>query len=121
MAFLAHVHERQIPLCSPSLLCVEVAAGVARALGDAELALALATALRALPNQTLVALDDPLAERAASLAARARLRGAGAVYAAVAHACVITLVTLDRQQLDRVPPWVRVARPAELLGGAAAD
>ena len=114
-AFLELVQQQAVPLFCPTLLLVEVAAAVARVFGDAERAVALVTALRGLPNQTLVPLDDALANLAARLAAVARLRGADAVYAAVAQHYSTTLVTLDRQQLDRLPPDVRTARPAEAL------
>jgi predicted nucleic acid-binding protein len=96
-------------------LAVEVAAAVVRALGDVDRAVALATAVRNLPNQRLVALDDALSERAVELAAAARLRGADAVYAAVAQENGAILVTLDRQQLDRLPALVPTARPGDLL------
>ena len=114
--FLGLVHRRQIPLFCPTLLPVEVAAAVARTVGDADRAVAIATVLRGLPNQTLVPLDDALADVAARLAATSRLRGADAVYAAVAQQYGTTLVTLDRQQLDRLSPTVRTAHPADVLG-----
>jgi predicted nucleic acid-binding protein len=117
--FLALVQREHVPLFCPTLLLVEVAAAVARALGDTRRAAALAAAVRGWPNQTLVPLDEPLAGRAASLAATALLRGADAVYAAVAQQYDTTLVTLDRQQLERLPPEVKTARPAELLHGAS--
>ena len=115
-AFLEFAQQQEVPLFCPTLLLVEVAAAVARVFGDPERAVALARALRGLSNQTLVPLDDALADRAARLAAMARLRGADAVYAAVAQHYSTTLVTLDRQQLDRLPPDVNTARPAEALG-----
>ena len=113
--FLSRVRRQHIPLFCPTLLLVEVAAAVARALGDAERAAALAQALRGWPNQTLVPLDGALASSAADLAAAALLRGADAVYAAVAQQYDTLLVTLDRQQLERLPPGVKTARPADLL------
>ncbi len=113
--FLAHVQSQHIPLYSPTLLVVETAAAVARALDDTDRAVALAAVLRDWPNQTLVPLDGALAARAANLAAAARLRGADAVYAAVAQQYGTTLVTLDRQQLDRLPPLVRTASPSDVL------
>ena len=115
-AFLARVRQHRIPLFCPSLLLVEVAAAVARVLDDVDRAVALAAAVRGLPHQALVPLDVALADRAADLAARARLRGTDAVYAAVAQQYGTTLVTLDRQQLGRLPPLVRTARPADVLG-----
>jgi predicted nucleic acid-binding protein len=115
-AFLDRVRQRQIPLYCPALLLVEVAAAVARTMDDAGRAVALAAALRGLSNQTLVPLDDALAGVAPDLAANSRLRGADAVYAAVARQYGTTLITLDRQQLERLPPTVKTARPAEVLG-----
>ena len=114
-AFLALVRQQRVPLFCPTLLLVEVAAAVARAFDDTDRAVTLAAALRGLPNQTLVPLDEALADRAAALAATARLRGADAVYAAVAQQHGATLITLDRQQLDRLPPLVSTACPADVL------
>ena len=114
-AFLALVQREQMPLFCPTLLLVEVAAAVARALGDADGAVALAASLRGWSNQAFVPLDEALAVRAAGLAAAATLRGADAVYAAVAQQYGTTLVTLDRQQLERLPPLVKTARPADFL------
>jgi predicted nucleic acid-binding protein len=114
-ALLALIQRREIALFSPTLMLVEVAAAVAVSLGDPDRALALVGALRALPHQTLVPLDEELAEGAAQLAAAARLRGADAVYGVVAQRYGATLVTLDRRQLDRLPPVVRVVRPAEAV------
>jgi len=114
-AFLAYVHQHEVPLVNATLLPVELAAAVARALGDADRAVALAAALRDLPNQRLVPLDDTLSERAVELAAAARLRGSDAVYAAVAQQNGTTLVTLDRQQLERLGPLVPTARPSDVL------
>lgn len=56
-----------------------------------------------------------LVDRAIYLAATARLRGADAVYAAVAERYHTTLITLDRQQLERLAPIVRVLCPADAL------
>jgi predicted nucleic acid-binding protein len=108
-AFLALVQQHWVPLFCPTLLLVEVAAAVARALDDADRAVALATALRGLPNQTRVPLDEALVDRAVNLAAMARLCGADAIYGAVAQEYGTTLITLDRQQLDRLSPLVSTA------------
>ncbi len=114
-AFLAQVQRQRLPLFCPTLLLVEIAAAVARAFGEVERAVVLATALRGWSNQTLVSLDEALTDRAVNLAARARLRGADAIYAAVAQRYGTTLVTLDRQQLERLPPLVKTARPGDVL------
>ena len=119
-AFLALAQRYQLPLFCPTLLLVEVAAAVARALDDAGRAITLAATLQGWPNQTLVPLDEALADRAAKLAANTRLCGADAVYAVVAQQYGTTLVTLDRQQSERLPPVVRATRPADALHEAQA-
>jgi predicted nucleic acid-binding protein len=113
-AFLAQVQQEHIPLFCPTLLLVEIAAAVVRALGDSGRAVALTEVIRSWPGQTLVPLGEALASRAADLAATAQLRGGDAVYAAVAQQYGTTLVTLDRQQLERLPPLVKTARPSDL-------
>ena len=114
-AFLAWVRQHRQPLFCPTLLLTEVAAAVARALDNTDRAIALAATLRGWSNQTLVPLDGALSDRAVQLAATLRLRGADAVYAAVAQQYGTTLVTLDRQQLERLPAVVKVLRPTEAL------
>jgi predicted nucleic acid-binding protein len=114
-AFLAKVRQSQLPLFCPTLLVVEVAAAVARAFGDVERAVALAKVLWGWSNQTLVPLDKAMTDDAVSLAAMARLRAADAVYAAVAHHYDTTLVTLDRQQLERLKTHIKTAHPIDIL------
>ena len=114
-AFLALLRRERLPLFCPTLLAVEVAAALARVFEDSGRALGLAVALRQLPGQTLVPLDQSLADLAAGLAARYRLRGADAVYAAVTLRCGSTLVTLDREQRERLPALVTTRRPAEVV------
>lgn len=117
--FLERTCQQQALLICPTLLLVEVASAVARAVGDAKQAAELAAVLRQWPNQVLVPLDVALAERAAGLAATTRLRGADAVYAAVALEYGATLVTLDQQQLEKLSSVVKTARPADVLRSAS--
>lgn len=56
-----------------------------------------------------------LAREAARTGAEFQLRGADAVYAATARQQGSVLVTLDRQQLERLGEAVRVLTPAEAL------
>ena len=114
-AFLVVAHQNRLPFYCPTLLPVEVAAPVARVLDDDERAAALGATSRDWPGQTLVPLDEAVAERAVGLAAPAHLRGADAVYAAVAQQYGTTLVTFDREQLTQLPPAVRAIRPADAL------
>jgi predicted nucleic acid-binding protein len=99
----------------PTLLPVELAGVIARTRGDSDLAQQIAAALRALPFLRWVPLDDAFAEQALQLAARHRLRGADAVYAAVAllHHC--ELVSLDNEHLTRLTGVVKTISPSEAL------
>ncbi len=114
-ACLQQLIEQHQALFSPTLLLVELATAAARALDDSALALELALAVRGLPGQVWVALDDDLAAEAARLGAEARLRGADAVYAAVARRFGATLITRDRQQLERLVSLTPVMTPEDFL------
>jgi predicted nucleic acid-binding protein len=113
--FLRLLCQYQVPQVCPTLLLAETAAAVARALDDAEYAIRLGMMMKNWPEHTLVPLDGALVDRAIHIAATARLRGADAVYAAVAEQYNATLVTLDRQQQERLPPIVRVISPADAI------
>ena len=99
----------------PTLLAVEFAGVIARIRGDSALAEDMARALLALPTLRWVALDDPLARQAVELAARHRLRGADAVYAAVALAHGCDLVSLDHEHLTRLPSVLHTITPGDAL------
>ncbi len=114
-AFLVQLYTRAWPVFSPTLLLVEVAAVIARAKNDTEQGIAMAHAIYGLPGQTWVPLDDALAEEAIHLAAERRLRGADAIYAAVARRYGAILVTRDRQQLERLSSVLRIMTPFEAL------
>lgn len=114
-AFLEYVYRRSLSIFSPTLLLVEVAAVVARVFDNPAQGIAFAKSVRLIPRQVWVPLDDVLAEEASRMAAEYRLRGADAVYAAVARRNNTTLVTLDRQQLERLSQALPVRRPAELV------
>jgi len=114
----AEIADRPSPahlVFSPLLLVVELAAVVARVFDSSIQGIALAQAVRLLPGQVWVPLDDLLADEAARLAAQHRLRGADAVYAAVAKRHNTTLVTLDQQQLSRLNGTITVWTPAQAL------
>src|SRR5947209_20450300 len=94
-ALIDLVVARGVPIIEPTLLAVELAGAIARSRGDSALAEEMATAILELPMLRWVALDELLARRAAELAARHHLRGADAVYAAVALAHNCELISLD--------------------------
>jgi len=115
-ALLQHLVKQQQSIVSPTLLLVKVATAAARALGDATLAFELVQAVRLLPGQIWVPLDEELANEAAHLGAKARLLGANAVYAAVAWRFGATLVTRDRQQMERLHAIMPVLTPEAVIG-----
>lgn len=112
---LARMQEQAVPIIVPTLLLPEVAAAVGRGRDDADLARCFATRLRKLPHLVLAPLDETLAQQAADVAAQYRLRGSDAVYATVALRFGSTLVTLDREQRDRVADVIPARWPAEAL------
>lgn len=111
--FLARLHEHAIPIVAPTLLLPEVAGVIGRSQREVDVARRFVAALRRLPHLILIPLDTRLGAEAADLAARRRLRGSDAVYAAVALRFASTLVTLDQEQQRRVAPLLSTRRPAE--------
>jgi predicted nucleic acid-binding protein len=112
---LTLLQEQTAPIVVPTLLLSEVAATIGRGRQDADLAREFTTALSRLPHLVLIPLDITLAQQAADMAAQYRLRGSDAVYAAVALRFGSTLITLDREQRERVAGVLLTRYPAEML------
>jgi predicted nucleic acid-binding protein len=112
---LAQMQEQAVPIVVPTLLLPEVAAVISRGREDAGLARRFSATLRRLPHVVMIPVDDTLADQAADVAAQYRLRGSDAVYAAVALRFGSTLVTLDREQRERVVEVIPTRVPAEAL------
>ena len=112
---LARLQEQALPIIVPTLLLPEVAAAIGRGREDAELARAFVAALRRLPHLVWVPLDEALAEQAAGVAAQHHLRGSDAVYLAVALRFGSALITLDKEQRERVAPAAIARYPSEML------
>lgn len=96
---------------SPTLLLVEVAGAIARRTGDTRHAQRTIDLLRATPGLRWVALSGETADQAAVLAAGQRLRGADAVYVALAKRLRIPLITWDNEQLSRSGPAIQALAP----------
>jgi predicted nucleic acid-binding protein len=111
LAFIIELRNRQIPLIQPTLFFPELIASVACKKNNAVLALALAEDIRKSTNLTLIPLDENLADFASEVAANHRLRGSDAVYAAVALRFGTELITLDKEQLERLPNVLPVKAP----------
>ena len=110
-AFMMSVREQSVPIIVPVLVLPEISAAIARGQGKPELGIAFANELKNFSNITLIDLDSSLADFAVEVAAKHRLRGSDAVYAAVALRFGTELVTLDREQLERLPKIVPVRAP----------
>ena len=115
LAFLAAVQEAADPVIVPTLLVPEVASAVARASDDRAGALAYAHAAVALSHVTLVSLTPVLSRQAGELAATHRLRGADAIYVAVARRYGTTVVSRDEEQRSRGSAVVTCQTPEEAL------
>ena len=102
LAFLDKLRKSKTPLIQPTLFFPEVVAAIARKQDDTDVALQLAEELKNFPSLTLIDLDESLADLAGEMAAKHRLRGCDAVYAAVAFRFGTQLVSLDKEQLERV-------------------
>jgi predicted nucleic acid-binding protein len=109
--FITQLRNAGIPLVQPTLFLPEVVASIARRKNNTELALELARDLEEFSNLTLVSLDESIAKLAVEIAAKHRLRGSDAVYASVALRFGTQLVTLDREQLERLPKVLPVRTP----------
>ena len=115
LRLLATIQEHGDPVIAPTLLVPDIASAVARASGDGPGALRYARATSALPHLTLVALTSALARQAAELSADHRLRGADAIYLAVARRYATTLVSRDDEQRARGATIAKCQTPEEAL------
>lgn len=112
---LARLRDQAVPMIVPTLVLPEVAAAIRRGRNEEDLARRFTAALSRLPDLVLVPLDQILARQAGDVAALYSLRGSDAVYAAVALRFGSALITLDREQRERVGPALTVRTPAEAL------
>lgn len=100
---------------TPVLALPEIAGAIARRTGDNELAVAAVAFLRKQTWLEFVLIDEPLARGATDIAIRQRLRGADAVYVALASQRDGILITLDREMLERAPTSVTTYTPSDWL------
>ena len=111
MAFLTRLSEERMPLIQPTLFLPEITASIARKQDDTDAALELERDLKSFLELTLIDLDEDLADFASEVAAKHRLRGSDSVYAAVTLRFGTELITLDREQLERLPKVLSLRKP----------
>jgi predicted nucleic acid-binding protein len=110
-AFVDRIKREQAMVYCPSLMIVEVAAALARTTGDTMRAEQFAQTLATAPNLILVGLAGERVQKTVHIAATGKLRGADAVYVAVAQEYSATLVTLDKEMLARAASIVPTVAP----------
>lgn len=110
-ACLRQLQEYDTQIIVPTLVIPEIAAALAHGQNKPDLGLAFAKKVAEFPNLTLIPVDENLARLSAEMAARYKLRGSNAVYAAVAIRFGAQLVTLDREQLGRLKESVKAREP----------
>jgi len=110
-SFMRSVREQSIPIIVPILVLPEISAALSRGQGKPELGLSFVQELRNFPNTTFIDVDDSIATLAVDIAANNRLRGSDAIYAAVALRFGTELITLDKEQLERLPKVLPVRAP----------
>jgi predicted nucleic acid-binding protein len=103
------------PVAAPLLVLAEVAGAVARRTGLSELGAHAVSLMQHLPNARLVTVDAELAQLGAQVAAALRLRGADALYVALARRLGIPLVTWDQEQRERGKYVATALTPQEAL------
>lgn len=103
-------------LAIPVVMLAEVAGAIARRTGRADLADRAVEGLLHLRAARVVAVDRRLGRASAQLAAELRLRGADAIYVALAQQLDLPLVTWDREQQTRAAQVITVYTPATPVG-----
>lgn len=98
-------------LVAPFLIVVEVAGALSRVTGDANLARTAVLDLYSFPFLQLFPMDQGLMDDAADIAVTYRLRGADAMYVALAWQLNVPLVTFDGEQLTRPASIIATIRP----------
>ena len=110
-AWFEQARATEESIVAPVILLSEVAAALSRGVGDSTLAHRVVQQLARSEVIELIPVTLPVAERAAVIAAEHRIRGCDAVYVALAEQLNDSLVTLDRQQLERGAAVVPVRAP----------
>ncbi|NJN17252.1 MAG: type II toxin-antitoxin system VapC family toxin [Oscillochloris sp.] len=112
---IERLRQGDVRVIVPTLLLAELAASISRVRRDPLRARITIDALQALPFMEFIDLDRSLGQEAAEIAADRAVKGADAVYIAVARRYGCTLVTLDQEQAKRAALIVQVMTPDEVL------
>ena len=103
--------EQPPGLTIPALAIAEIAGAVARTTASTQDGRrAIGLVLRT-PGLRIVSVDRAVGEAAAEIASQYRLRGADAIYVAVARLLALPLATLDQEMQERAAPIVEIVHP----------
>lgn len=111
VSFIRRVVQNRVLMFAPGLLLVEVGAALARRV-DQDAARRAVAQMRRLPYLRLANLDTLGVARATRVAIDCRLRGADAVYVALAQRLVLPLVSWDGEHHTRAGAYITVYIPA---------
>ena len=117
-AWLIETTTAAVALIAPTIMLAELSGAIARRTSNDQLGYQIVQQIRQLPTLQLISVDDVLGQLAAQAASTYRLRGADAVYLAVAQRLQVPLVSWDRELLERAAPLVTTYRPDEAPGPA---
>ena len=115
LAFLNRVRQGHRRIVCLTLVLPECAGAIMRPTGSSTLAQTAVNFLQALPGINFVSLSRARSLRAANISIPCRLRGADAVYVAVAQEFGTTLVTWDAEMLARGTAAIVVMTPTDWL------
>jgi len=111
VTWLMHASATEVRV-TPNLALAEVAGAVAHRTGQAALGVAAARRIEETPSLRVVSLTHQVGVVATRLAAILSLRGADAVYVALAELLGGSLVTWDQEHLARAAGTITVQTPA---------
>lgn len=115
--FLRRLVESGIRVVLPTLALAEIGGAIARRSTDVHPASKIIAFMRTQSWVEFAPIDDILGNAATQTAILQRLRGADAVYVALAATRRQPLITLDREMLERAPDAVKCMTPADWLQG----
>ncbi len=109
--FLNSLKQEGLKIFCPEIIIPEIASGLFRATKDAQVSHDFSLAIRDLPNFSFVAVDSRLADLAVWIITETGLRGADAIYVALAYDYQLELITLDKEQLQKGRKIIKTRTP----------
>ena len=107
--------EQGETLAIPDIALIEIAGAVPRISGDFDRAIKVVEAVQSLSTLQCHASTGRMSQLAIAIAASQRMRGADAVYVALARELEAQLISWDVEQVERSQPLVHACNPIEFL------